>query len=240
MKIDSEKIISETISAFTSSSSQKKKFTEIKSFVADEDYAVLHKDFLTPTTIKINVKQFLNEIDKYSDNFYQWGKRHLNLPRYGLALVNQDGQLKANDPINGSLHEWNILYPNDPLIETDFLIPTEVLNINSLTPLKIFEGHWCRSNVLKWHRGAHFKPHIDAILPCPWYRLWATTNTENFRIRFDNGRGELVSFENLEAGRLYIIDTSLVHDAESFTDDVYQLFLSVLPSAGKILKDRLF
>jgi hypothetical protein len=240
MKIDSEKIISETIADFTSSVSQKKKFAELKSFVSNKDYESLHKDFLTPTKIQIDVSLFLSEIEKYSNNFYQWGNRHTSLPRYGLALVNQDGQLKANDPINGSLHEWNILYPENPLIETDFLIPTEVFNLDSLQPLKVFEGHWCRSNVLKWHRGAHFKPHIDAILPCPWYRLWATTDVENFRIRYDNGLGELVNFENLEAGRLYIIDTSLVHDAESFTDNVYQLFLSVLPSAGKILKERLF
>jgi len=239
MKIDSKKIISDTIADFTSSVSQKKKFSEIKSFVDNKDYKALHKDFLTPTTIKIDVQQFINEIDRYSDKFEQWGNRHTSLPRYGLALVNQDGQLKAKDPINGSLHEWNILYPNDPLIETDFLMPTEVLNIDSLRPLRVFDGHWCRSNILKWHQGAHFKPHIDAILPCPWYRLWATTDVENFRIRYDNGFDELTSFKNLEAGRLYIIDTSLVHDAESFTSDVYQLFLSVLPPAGRILENRL-
>lgn len=236
MKVDTKKIISDTLAIFGKSDAQKKKFAELTSYVSESDYAELHKSFLTPTSIKINCSQFLDEIKNYDNYFEQWGTQHTHLPRYGLALVNQDGVLKQRDPINGSLYEWNMRYPESPIIETDCKVPTEVIRLDSLAPLNIFKGHWCRSNIFKWGPSADFKPHIDTVIPSPWIRLWATTDVNKVDVRFDNGQGELVSVQGLENGRVYIIDTSVVHDAAS-VDTVYQLFLSVLPSAINILKD---
>jgi hypothetical protein len=237
MIIDTEKIIQDTLKVFNKSSEQKKKFNSLKSYVFSEDYCKLHQQFLTPTSIKIDCDLFKKEIQQYSEYFEQWGNQHTHLPRYGLALVNQDGVLKNKDPINRSLYEWNNLYPNDPIIETDCLYPTSVMDLKSLEPLKQLDGHWCRSNILKWNSQAEFKPHIDAVIPTPWVRLWGTTDANNLDIRYDNGNNELVRVEGVESGRIYIIDTTVVHDAFSRGDNVYQFFLSVLPSAINILKE---
>ena len=237
MKVDSQKIIADTLQVFSRSTAQKEKFSKIKEYVSTQDYLELHTGFLTPTSIKINSGQFLEEILIYESYFEQWGTQHQNLPRYGLALVNLDGTLKNSDPINGSLYEWNVNFPNQPIIESDCLKPTPVMQLESLEPLHIFNGHWCRSNILKWEQSADFKPHIDTIVPSPWIRLWGTSNPENIDIRYDNGLGELIKADNIEAGRIYIIDTSIVHTASSINGTVHQFFLSVMPSAINMLKE---
>lgn len=236
MIIDSKKIISDTLAVFDKSQAQKKKFAEIKSYVSCTDYKNLHRNFLTPLSIKINCDLFLKEIKKYSEHFEQWGTQHTHLPRYGLALVNQNGILKKRDPINGSLYEWNVKYPNNPIIESDCLVPTEVMKLESLDTLSVFNGHWCRSNIFKWDNLAEFKPHIDTIVPSPWIRLWATTDPDKLDIRYANNN-ELVKVHGIERGRVYIIDTSIVHDAVCHNDQTYQFFLSTLPSSINILKD---
>lgn len=225
--INVTKIINDTKEVFFKSEIQKLKYAGLKKFIDTSDYSALHKNFLTPLDVKIDVEQFHQEIQKYDMYFEQWGTEHTHLPRQGLALVNQDGILKINDPINGSLYEWNKRFPNLPIIESDCVTPTEVLSIDSLKPLNVFSGYWFRSNILKWKTGAEFKPHIDTILPSPWLRLWGTTNTDNLEIRYwNNKKQEMETVKNLEAGRIYIIDTSIVHDARSI-GDVYQFFLSV-------------
>lgn len=239
MIVNSKKIISDTLNVFNQSLSQKEKFLKIKSHVDEIDYRILHRNFLTPLSIKIDCDLFLKEIIQYSDYFEQWGTYHTHLPRYGIALVNQDGILKKQDPINGSLYEWNLKYPDNPIIETDCLTPTKILKLKSLEPLSIFKNHWCRSNILKWHTTAEFKPHIDTVIPSPWLRLWATTDPINLHIRFEKKENNLSRVTNIEKGRIYIIDTSIVHDAISYGDDIYQLFLGVLPSSINILKGKI-
>lgn len=239
MLIDKEKIIKDTVRVFNQSLKQKEKFNNLKSYIEEKEYNELHKEFLTPIDIKIDCELFTKEIERFSNSFEQWGTQHSHLPRFGLAVVNQDGNLKNNDPINGSLYEWNNKNPDDPIIESDCVKPTEVLNMQSLSPLAVFNQHWCRSNILKWHTGAEFKPHIDTVIPSPWLRLWGTTNAERLDLRYDNGSGTLVKFDNIESGRIYLIDTSIVHDAHSYDDNIYQFFLSVLPSSINILKDLL-
>ncbi len=235
MIVDSKQIIDDTLKVFYSSEAQRKKFSSLTDVVDQDSYHKLHPRFLTPLDIKIDCKLFEKEIAELSAWFEQWGTEHTHLPRYGLALVNQDGQLKEKDPINGSLYEWNSRYPDNPILETDCQQSTSVLNISSLAPLRLFDGHWTRSNILKWGQGAEFKPHIDAIIPSPWIRLWGTTDT-NLKIRSANVlTGEMVAEEQVEAGRIYIIDTSLVHDAVNYGNTAYQFFLSVKPTAVDLL-----
>jgi hypothetical protein len=198
-------------------------------------YQHLHRSFLTSTTLKIDVELFKSEIKSFSDYFFQWGKHHAELPRYGAALVNQDGILHNNsDPINGSLYEWNSLNPDHSIIESDCQMPTEIMNLPSLSSLDIFRDCWYRSNILKWNKGARFLPHIDNLLPAPWIRLWGTTSS-NISLRYWNNV-EMIEVKNIVPGQIYIIDTSLVHDAESFEDDVYQFFLCVSTGAYDLLE----
>lgn len=232
MKIDSDKIINETIAAFEYSGAANlyRKCTDVVDAVS---YKQLHPTPLTPLNIKIDAEAFNNEIKQWSSAFEQWGNNHTHLPRYGAALVNKDGTLLKDDPTNGSLMAWNQTHATDPLIETDCCTPTAIMSLPSLTSLSVFNEFWCRSNVLKWDKDAMFVPHIDTIVPSMWIRLWATMSP-NVVVRFAQN-GELVP-ATFEVGRVYIIDTSLVHDAFATDDTVYQLFLSVVPNATTILQ----
>jgi hypothetical protein len=230
MKVDAEKIINETIEVLKNSGADKL----FKEFVTEDDYRLLHPHPLTATTISIDPIQFKKEIEEWEPVFEPWGKEHTHLPRYGAALVNKNGILLKDDPINGSLMAWNKSNPSMPLIETDCRTPTELMSLPSLLSLDIFKGYWCRSNILKWDREAKFLPHIDNVVPSPWIRLWASMDNDVI-IRFYNkttGGLESVSFE---PGRIYVIDTSLVHDAYATGDNSFQLFLSLIPSAVSLV-----
>lgn len=231
--IDREKIINDTIAVFKNS---KERLSNIRG-LEKEKYRKLHYQPLVPLNIKIDPYQFHQEIIEYDYAFEQWGKDHTHLSRYGAALVNRTGTIHKDDPINGSLTEWNSKNPQIPIIETDCTVPTEILDLPSLSPLRILDGYWCRSNILKWNEGAKFLPHIDTILPAPWIRLWATTCSDNILVKFyiDN---DIVT-PNIESGRVYLIDTSIVHEAECLYNTNYQLFLSLSTESINILEKEI-
>jgi hypothetical protein len=203
------------------------------------EYVQLHQTFLQPTELKIDVDRFLIEIKTYSNYFEKWGK-DFDLPRYGLALVNQTGVLHTPDTANGSLMEWNKNNPNQPLLEVDFVRPTPVLNIPSLKLLSVFKDKWFRSNVFKLEKDACFQPHVDTVIPSPWLRLWATTDSTNTEVRFWNSDTKTMEVvQGIEDGRVYLLDSSIVHDARC-SDTVYQLFLCLNPSAYDTVKGLLW
>lgn len=229
MKINAQDILQETYDVFIKAGF--KEILDNSITISETDYYKLHTDFLVPTSIKIDTELFVDQVKEFK--FQQWGKNHTHLPRYGLALVNKSGELIEDDPINGSLMTWNKDHPNDPIIETDCLKPTTVMNISSLNPLRIFDGYWTRSNILKWNNGAMFLPHIDTVVPSMWLRLWMST--EGLTVRYyDETLEELKEIE-YEPGRVYLIDTSKIHDAYTTNDNVYQLFLSVLTTADYLI-----
>jgi hypothetical protein len=230
MKINATQIINETIAIFKNSGADKL----FSDFVKDEDYKRLHPLPLTATSIWIDTEEFKKEIAIWDFTFEQWGKDHTHLPRYGAALVNQNGTLLKNDPINGSLMAWNRDNPDKPLIETGCRTPTALMDLPSLQPLSVFNGYWCRSNILKWNCDAKFLPHIDTVVPSPWIRLWASMNPEIIVRFYNEATGELESV-NFEPGRVYVVDTSLVHDAVAVGDNIYQLFLSITPNAVSLV-----
>lgn len=237
--IDADKIISDSKKVFLDNIAIQEKIKKLSDFINEDDYVKLHSKFLVPINLKFDVELFEKEIIQYDHYFEQWGKHHAHLPRYGAALVNQDGKLKPNDPINGSLYEYNSFNPKNPIIESDCRIPTELYFLKSLSSLRVFENLWCRSNILKWNKKAEFKPHIDNFIPAPWLRLWATTS-DKIIIRFYNENNkEMCKVNEIEKGRIYLIDTSKVHDARSEEDGIFQLFLCVLPEAKKIIKNLL-
>lgn len=232
--VDTEEVIQQTIKVFQKSTA----FEKIKSYkvVPEKQFDYLHESFLTPTQLKISVNDFQKEIVEFNDYFEPWGIDSGDDRRQGLALVNQDGILKQNDPINGSLMEYN-LKTGIPLLEVDCQTKTTAFDIDSLKPLQQLDKTWYRSNILKWKEGAKFVPHIDSLKPAYWIRLWATDNPDNIILRYWNDNN-VHTEENIEPGRIYIIDTTLVHDAVA-TGDSYQFFLSVAPDQIKNLKEIL-
>lgn len=204
--------------------------------IAQDEYQRIHTKPLIPLDIKIDCDLFKQEIEQFT--FRQWGNRYTHLPRYGLPLVNGNGRLDdAEDPTIGSLSHWNEDNPTNPHMETDFTVPTNALGVSSLNSLRIFDGYWTRSGILKWNTGAEFKPHIDTTFPALWFRFWATTDPSTIKLGFL--KNEQIEFEeNIEAGRIYLIDTSIIHVAEA-TGLNYQLFLSVNPNAWNLIKTHL-
>ncbi len=216
-------------------------FDKIQNKIFDKEYYRLHKDKLTPLNLKIDCNSFLSELEQYQSHFYQWGTKHTHLPRQGIALVNQDGTFKENDPANYPGDEWNRLHPEKFLLEYDHQSPTPLMDINSLSSLKIFEDYFFRSNILKWGEGAKFYPHFDNKLPAPWLRLWGTTHPENTIVRFwDAEKEAMIPYPNIEAGRLYLIDTTLVHDSICTKDITYHFFICLSNSAKSIIQHLTF
>ena len=127
-------------------------------------------------------------------------------------------------------------------LETYFTQPTSALSMKSLEPLNDIKPYMVRSCILKWHTKAHFKPHYDTWHPVKWLRLWGTTNPDGMYLRFKsedttdgfcnwnetNQEHEIyVAEENIEAGRLYLINTLKWHDAFAYQDNVFQFFIAL-------------
>jgi len=117
--------------------------------------------------------------------------------------------------------------------------PTEMLNASCFDPLESLKPYMLRSCILKWHDTGHFKPHTDTWIPSEIIRLWGTNDPDNMRLQFDkDGKRcspfdvtstdfNLVPSEKVEAGRLYVIDTHIIHDALATGDNVYQFFIAL-------------
>jgi hypothetical protein len=238
--IEIQKIVDDTYNVFSNTTERYVKYQNLKKLDV-ERYNKLHTDFLVPTDIVIDTELFTWEITKFDDQFAQWGNIHTELPRYGLALVNLDGQLtKDKDITNGSLYQYNLLNPNRPMYETDCTKPTVVYDLESLKPLKVLDGHYTRSNILKWLGDGKFLPHVDSFKPTPWLRLWGTTNSENLTVNYyDTKSNSYKTYESIENGRIYLIDTSLVHDAVCTHGVNYQFFLSTNISAYDIITEHI-
>ena len=128
-------------------------------------------------------------------------------------------------------------------LEINFTEPTKALDMKSLDPLNDIKEYMVRSCILKWDTRAHFKPHYDTWHPVRWLRLWGTTDPDSMYLRFraedDNTDGFCMwnetnqeheiykAEENIEAGRLYLMNTLKWHDAFAFNDNVHQFFIAL-------------
>lgn len=205
----------------------------------EADYLALHTNVLLSTSIKLDVPLFRSTMDRYADHFKPWSKNRpeMHKIRKGLALVNLTGHyIDDEDPTIGPLDYYNKMNPDKPLLENDIITPTEILEEKCFEPLSVLRPHLVRSSILKWELGANFFPHIDVELPTQNLRLWGTDNPESIKVRFKNENNEYAEVPNVEAGRLYIIDTAKYHDAICTSTMGYQFFISVGANAYNLLK----
>jgi len=206
-----------------------------------DDYWSLHKEFLTPLPIKIDTYVFKDEIENYKRYFKPWGSNRpeLNEVRQGLPLVNSTGLFTDDVDISiGPLDHHNSLYPENCMLENDFKIPTDILNLQCFDVLDPIRKHMVRSSILYWKKGANFDPHWDVILPTVNLRLWGTSDPSNIQLRYRNNE-DMVVCEDVEPGRLYLIETSTIHDAACLQDDGYQFFIALNVNSFAKLKDML-
>jgi hypothetical protein len=198
-----------------------------KKFEYYYDYYKLHSSYIIPTTIKIDLDLFENEIKEYHHMFRRWGNNRNYLPRYGISLVNYDGKLDGEIDIAAAPLDMLNKERKEKLQEDDFTKKTEVFyNLNSLRPLDPIKNFLIRSNILLWHKNASFLPHIDTV-PQPWgnLRLWGVSNPDKYKFDF---RGR--SCMNIEAGRIYLIDTTVFHSAHALDDWIYTFFIALKQS----------
>jgi len=127
-----------------------------------------------------------------------------------------------------------------PLFDADFSkINSYFRGLNSLEEyLKLFYNYHMRSCILWWNRGHGFVPHTDTDVPAPQIRLWGTNNPEHYVFNFCNG-DQYVREENIERGRLYLCDTSIMHEAHSTAKNVYTFFFSLHPDSYDLVKEHL-
>jgi len=186
-----------------------------------KEYYDLHTDDLIPLNLKIDVDTFLLEIEKYKNNFYRWGDKYKEYPRYGIPLVNLNGKLNnEKEPACYPLDRWNFLQTgmkdnaetftdylfnishfekDNTLFETNFTKFTELMNFDSLKELEPIKKYMVRSCILKWHSMGHLLPHFDTWHPTKWLRLWGTTKPEGMKLRY-KVKGEKGVVENKLTG----------------------------------------
>ena len=189
-------------------------------------YDELHTNFLVPLDLYINGEQ---EFKQKSDLFYIWGDNRPELKtRKGMALVNLDGQNNSEDVSIGPLDHHNKKYDegleDECYLECHFTQPTPQLD-GACKELKKFDLG--RSSILWWQSGDNFVPHVDVVLPTVNLRLWGCNNASNVRLRYKSGEDMVEA--KYESNRLYLIDTSTVHDAYAY-EEVYQYFIALLPT----------
>tara|TARA_B110000503_G_C7152159_1_gene415692 strand:+ start:2180 stop:2884 length:705 start_codon:yes stop_codon:yes gene_type:complete len=204
-----------------------------------QEYEQLHNSRIIPTILKIDVADFFETMKKYDSYFKNWSN---NRPdqigiRQGLPLVNLTGRYTDDNDITiGPLDYYNKNNPDNRYNETDIRVFTKILYEKCFDPLQILHDYIIRSSILKWKKGANFFPHKDLQPPTPHLRLWGTTDPDNIKLRFENDQGELIEVENVEAGRIYIIDTAITHDAHCVNDIGYQFFIAVASEAYDIME----
>lgn len=199
-------------------------------------YKELHPTPIVETNIDIDVPQFTEEIKKYDNYFKSWGDEHKEFPREGIPLVNYTGELEVeNDISTMPLDEHFAKHQKmDAIIlDNQVKVKTEVASLPSLEPLmSVFGDYMIRSAILKWGVMGHFKPHVDVKLPAPNLRLWGTTSN-NMQLKMD---GKIIN--NIKPGKIYIFDSSLVHEAHATGNDVYQFFIGLNIDAYDTMMSR--
>lgn len=193
-------------------------------------YYDLHKPaFMQPTNIKVDVDLFNEEIKSWHHLFRQWGNNRPNNPRYGISLVNLDGEIEGEYDYGCSPMD---LVPKELGVwEYDFKVRTPVYD--TMESMRVFDPivqHMIRSNILLFHKGGNFAPHIDTC-PLPYketekdgwnLRLWGNTDPDNYMFSNLGHKNK-----DLEPGRLYLVDTTQWHIAESLADWNYTFFIAI-------------
>jgi hypothetical protein len=97
----------------------------------------------------------------------------------------------------------------------------------------------CRSCILYWKNGANFLPHYDVLVPTVNLRLWGTNDPTSVSLRVKRNDEMVEVAHTAEPGRLYLIETSTIHDAACTGDNVYQFFLALNIFSYDTVKDIL-
>lgn len=226
------------------------KHFSLKPRIDPKKYESMHqgKKFI-PLNFTIDLELFNSEVFRLKNKFESWGIRKTELSRKGIALTETSEKVVhdyKSGPANWPLDVWNWYHPEKPLADVDFnSVSKYSRQFKSLQEiLSTFDGHLGRTNVTWWNSGDYFNTHFDVDLDHPInYRLWLSNYTGNEHKLFMGERSpdrNMTQISNeMEPGRLYLIDTSRYHKGEATVDNVFSLLMTLQPSATNLLEKLL-
>ena len=193
--------------------------------ISYEEFKEINYDLIVPLDMKIDIPEFLEQIEPYRKDFRRWGEKRSKYPRYGISLKNLDGRIDSElDPACYPLDQWWALYPDKMYWDHDFKVETELMNLPCMRALEPVREHMIRSSILRWDYSGHLVPHVDIKKDyITHFRLWGT-NTDDNAYSLLYGNQVITDFE---PGRLYMIDTTETHSAIALDDDVYTFFIAL-------------
>ena len=174
--------------------------------------------------IELDVTTNAEQLVSWADTF-DWVKYNprKDVNRWGLSITSLDGGLSGIPDLD-SLYEYNKENKTE-YAESDFNVPTLVLNDQIKNILQPWDTHYYRTHFLKFGPGGFFPPHRD----------WNYTTGEpvDYRLIMPLRNVNPPSFNfvledrtlHWEPGRLYFLNTLKMHYLfnSSFTDSYWMV-----------------
>lgn len=174
--------------------------------------------------------EVLKQLEQFDNNWCPYNQKKDSTDgvinnRWGLPITSRTGDVMDNYHLNsfGYMQE----YHNADLKESDFTTPTDVYH--AIPTIKnvvdIFNPDIGRVHLLKVNKGGYFPPHRD----------WAGYAPEYFRLTCVFGSCSEFDYVQMlhdqpfrpAAASLYFVNFQLNHSVFSFSDNLYNLILTV-------------
>jgi hypothetical protein len=112
--------------------------------------------------LELDLSAIKADIERFSDCWLQYNRSKLQIPRYGLNVLNLTGDIVEDSPALDSIIEWNRKHGTS-YTELDFDKPTELYNTSIELQRTIGQMlPWCiRTHFIKLPPGGFFPPHRD-------------------------------------------------------------------------------
>ena len=159
----------------------------------------------------VNVNDIKEQISSFESHFKPYNPRKSGYNRYGLSITSRDGGFSGIPDLDSLLEynrenktnlsesdfrEWSLFFKSCPMLQ------------EIMSPFHKYMG---RSHILRLNKGGFFPMHRDLTPEC--YRLFISfSHFDQFVFLLDDKR---IFFE---PGRLYFINTWLIHCLFSFVD----------------------
>ena len=200
--------------------------------VANE-LALLQLGDFEPLDFKIDVSQFMSEIQKFSNDWVDYLPRPNTFNnRKSLTLTNLPGKTHKDSPSQAQAY----VELGRPVTELEFNQPTDVYNsCESLKPLLETFSPLGRTFLINAGIGGHFVPHRDhPSMPRQSFRLAAFLNNCG-PMEYD-WLMETDKKLPIEMGRVYYINTRKTHRTISWTPDSIHLIINVPMNSENVAK----
>jgi len=197
------------------------------------ELALLQLGDFEPLDFKIDVRQFMSEIQQFSNDWVTYLPRpNAFNNRKSLTITNLPGKTHKDSPSQAQA----TVELGRPVSELEFSHPTAVYNsCESLKPLLKTFSPLGRTFLINAGVGGHFVPHRDhPSMPRQSFRLAAFLNNCG-PMEYD-WIMETDKKLPIEMGRVYYINTRKTHRTISWTSDSIHLIINVPMTSENVAK----